>query len=398
MRQGYIDQICPKTYTVFGWVLDEGGRDRKVDLYVNGQFKRSVFTDRTARPDLIDAGLMEARVFHFSFQADLDAEESEIDIRFSGTAQTIPNGKMVLYTASDSAVDDYWSNFYMNQPSEKLRWWQCDKIVQHINKKVCGKSLGGLSTGLYDLVRNRYAENREFHRGISVGCGQGSKEFDLMQFLPVHHFDLYELSKHAVESGTERAMQLGLGSRVNFQHANAFKQEDIHEKFDLIMWNNALHHMPDVDKALEWSRHILKPEGLLIMDDFVGPTRMQFPQWVLDHNSKLRKETPKKHLQNPLDPNECLSTVIQQLDEKALIRHDPSECADSSRILEFLKVHFPKVEIIPTGGAAYHLGLNDILHNIIEDEDWDELNRWLKADDDLIAQGETHYAVAIAEK
>ncbi len=397
--QGHVDNACTDQFCAFGWVDNSDRNGPDVDIYVNGQLAQSAVA-ATRRRDLVEAGLPDARGFNVSLYPKLTPGTNQIEIRFSGTDQILPNGvKSVEFKpfVEDEAVDAHWSNFYANQWEQILRWWQCDDIVRHVNEKVCGKRLSGQSVGLYELVRSRYADRR-FLRGISVGCGQGTKEFDLMEYLPVERFDLYELSQFAVESGSELAVGRGLGERVAFHYADAFAQNGLEETFDILMWNNALHHMPDVDKAIAWSRRVLKPGGLFIMDDFVGPTRMQFAEWVLDFNSKLRRQMPKRYLTNPRNPYEQLPLDVPPIDPDALYRHDPSECADSGRILHYLKVHFPEMEIIPTGGAAYHVGLNDVLHNIVQAEDVAELKRWLEADDQLISKGETHYAVAIAEK
>jgi len=77
---------------------------------------------------------------------------------------------------------------------------------------------------------------------------------------------------------------------------------------------------------------------------------------------------------------------------------DPSECADSARILPELLRIFPDAWVQKTGGGIYHLGLNDILHNIIVAEDFQLLEQLLELDDQCIEIGETHYAVAIAVK
>ena len=53
-----------------------------------------------------------------------------------------------------------------------------------------------------------------------------------------------------------------------------------------------------------------------------------------------------------------------------------------------------------TGGAIYHAALSDVLHNIDEDDATDRalLDLTLQIDRLLAEQGETHYAVAVAEK
>ena len=92
-----------------------------------------------------------------------------------------------------------------------------------------------------------------------------------------------------------------------------------------------------------------------------------------------------------------LPRVMQKVNAEKLRESDPSEAADSSRILECVKVRFPSAEIVLTGGAIYHLALSDILAHFAEEE-MGLLARLLAVDDLCTAMGETHYAVALAIK
>jgi len=134
------------------------------------------------------------------------------------------------------------------------------------------------------------------------------------------------------------------------------------------------------------------------MDDFVGPSHMQWSDRMLEINTRVRERLPTRYLQDPRDQTRRLPVKIERpnLDEFCAI--DPSECADSGRILDSLKQHFPAAKVVLTGGGVYHLALNDVLHNILMEDDQATLDQILKADDECIDLGETHYAVAIAVK
>ena len=77
---------------------------------------------------------------------------------------------------------------------------------------------------------------------------------------------------------------------------------------------------------------------------------------------------------------------------------DPTEAADSSRILPCLRARMPQAEITLTGGCIYSLALNDVLANFNEVEDRPLLNAGLTLDRALTELGETHYAVAFGRK
>jgi hypothetical protein len=63
-----------------------------------------------------------------------------------------------------------------------------------------------------------------------------------------------------------------------------------------------------------------------------------------------------------------------------------------------LRTLFPDCEIIPTGGALYHLALNDIFCNFTSEDDLALLRQILLLDRALAERGTTQYAVAFAVK
>jgi hypothetical protein len=83
---------------------------------------------------------------------------------------------------------------------------------------------------------------------------------------------------------------------------------------------------------------------------------------------------------------------------ETVIAIDPSEAADSGRILTAIKAIFPEAEILPTGGALYHLAMNDIFCNFTSEDDHTLLRQILMLDQLLAEKGTTQYAVALAQK
>lgn len=77
---------------------------------------------------------------------------------------------------------------------------------------------------------------------------------------------------------------------------------------------------------------------------------------------------------------------------------DPSEAADSSRILPAIRQQFSEPDIWMLGGSIYHLCLNDILANLSPEEDRSLLSSLLVLDDMLAETGDCHYAACIAER
>jgi hypothetical protein len=93
-----------------------------------------------------------------------------------------------------------------------------------------------------------------------------------------------------------------------------------------------------------------------------------------------------------------LNVPVTNIDVDQLIQFDPSEAMDSDRILPCLARWFPDAQVRLLGGAIYHCGLSDVIHNLMADGATQEIARALELDDMLLQQGHTHYASAIAVK
>lgn len=303
---------------------------------------------------------------------------------------------------SSNAIGRHWSQRRTQTDSAgrvlKTRWWQHAAILRHINRTVCGNPVDGFSAGLSLKARALLKGRLPLTRGISVGCGNGGKEMALLKENLVQSFDLYELAETRIADGREMARRRQLAHAAHFFQGDAFELANRPEQYDLVHWNNSLHHMLDVEAALDWSWRVLKPGGLFYMDDFVGPDRFQWTPRMILAATAVRQSLADRFLINPFKPDAMLPRIVKKPDPAKLKQSDPSEAADSSRILECMCRRFPGVSIVLTGGVIYHLALSDLLANFTDDNDVPLLERLLHLDDLCTALGDTHYAVALALK
>ena len=288
------------------------------------------------------------------------------------------------------------AHWAVKRPSDKTRWWMHPAIVRHINRIVCGQPIEGPHSGFNHLLRDAMPE-QGFRRAVSIGCGSGGKEIRLLRENIVQHFDLFEISEPKIELIRRKAAEHGVLERVTWHHCDAFDRHVVGE-FDLVYWNNSLHHMFDVAAAIAWSVRALRSEGCFAMDDYVGPTRFQWTELELEMAARVRAMLPDRLLVNPRNPNSWLDRTPGRPDVEVMMAADPTEAADSGRILAHLTAAFPRARVIPTGGIIYHLALNDVLANFDDEQDMPLLESLLLLDEMLARNGRTQYAVAIARK
>ena len=281
-----------------------------------------------------------------------------------------------------------------NSPPMRTRWWDDAVTKRHINSIVGHPDATELHEAFHQRIA-RYFAGRTNLGAISVGCGAGTKEMWLMQMIDVARFDLYDISKANIALGKEEAARQGIVNRVNLRAEDAFTAQ-VGNDYDLVYWNNALHHMPSVEESLRWSHDRLKPGGLLAIDDFIGPDRFQWTDDNLAWANRVRQNLADRFLRNPYAPDQLLPREITRPTPEEVIASDPSEAVDCGRTADVLPARFTGCEIIPTGGALYHLALNDIFCNFTTEDNLALLGQILLLDQALAERGITQYAVAFA--
>lgn len=290
-------------------------------------------------------------------------------------------------------IANHWGTIRYEQ-NKKTRWWQFPAILRHINARVCGRPVEGFSQGLIELLKEKAGHSR-YDTGVAVACGSGQKEMNLVRQGIVNRFFLFDLSQERVRQGKKLAEKYGIAEQICFMDENPL-HSFLPGSVDLVHWNNALHHMFDSEEAVCQSRRLLRPGGVFLMDDFIGPNRFQWEDECLEIATWVRRELPRQYLQHPSIPGQEIPTTISRPDPDSLMRSDPSEAADSENILPAICRIFPDATIRKTGGIIYHLALNDVLANLDEERDGNILELMLDVDDNCSDMGWNHYAAALA--
>lgn len=249
-------------------------------------------------------------------------------------------------------------------------WWSNEIVCRYINRLVCGKPIPGLSRGILNLAIDKAKTlNVTFNKGLSVGCGTGVKELYLLRTGIVHHMTCYDLAESRLSQARKRAKDLGLESQIEFILGDAFADFSFTKtrgQYDLIYWNNSLHHMHNTSTALEWSRIALTNGGMLILDEYIGPNFIQFSDEMLEFGNNIRRILPASKLVYPGETTDKIQDHTKTLNRpnlKRLIAKDPSEASDSENILPALKAFFPNAHIKKTGGAVYFCTLPPLYSN-----------------------------------
>ena len=272
----------------------------------------------------------------------------------------------------------FWDGRHTDSANLKWHWWQHPEVAARLGELVCGEACATTAELAARGIARHCKEALPFERGISLGCGSAHKELALLKAGLVRHFTAYDISAEALVKARHAVEKAGFGAAVSLNQGDALGTE--RGKFDLVYWDNSLHHMFDVHAAMAWSKARLNPGGCLVVNDYVGPNRFQWPDPLL-----MLCNTVIAPVGVPL---------TRRVDRRLMEKLDPSEAADSERTQEALFRFFPNATWIPLGGVVYHMGLTgkaiEMTPPLIE--------RFMDADMRLNAEGHYVYAFAVAWK
>jgi SAM-dependent methyltransferase len=255
-----------------------------------------------------------------------------------------------------------WSNLQIERAARRwdrnwadntnFNWWNVPEIVLQYNEKIAGRPIAGDSAGCRERLRQRWP-NRRFERAVSIGCGMAHKEVALVEEDCVQHFELYDISQHSIAEARQEITKRRLANRFSFLKSDPI--EDWSSRYDLVYWDHALHHVFNVDRYVAWSQSVLCEDGVFLLNDYVGPNRLQFSDFNVRMCRSLIDDLDHDRSVPPIRRSSLLTRLRQYLS-------DPSEAADSENILPSCRRHFANLEFKPIGGFIYNLLGNRLRH------------------------------------
>jgi ubiquinone/menaquinone biosynthesis C-methylase UbiE len=133
---------------------------------------------------------------------------------------------------------------------------------------------GGLAV-LYEFIINTILKYSPVAgTALDICCGPSQLMLRTAQAMPQMHFTGLDLSPRMLQFGMENKKKLALPN-AEFKLGSMYALETLFEKkFDLITWCDAMHHCDheeNVIKVLNQINRILKPDGCLLIFDFIRP-------------------------------------------------------------------------------------------------------------------------------
>lgn len=123
------------------------------------------------------------------------------------------------------------------------------------------------------LARIAREQEWQFNKGLSLACGSGRAERQLIKMGVCSSFLGIDIAPSALEEAKHQAEAAGYTIEYRAEDLNRVELPE--NEFDLVVTQNCLHHVLELERLAEQIWRSLTPAGLLWIDDFIGETQFQ---------------------------------------------------------------------------------------------------------------------------
>jgi len=203
-------------------------------------------------------------------------------------------------------------------------------------------------------------------RMLALGCGPAFIEQQILERDLAGRIVAYDTSEVAIAAARQRLDATPWGDRIELRCGDFLTADIPDRSFDAVFVEAALHHFLDLEATFRLMHRVLKPEGLLLYEEYVGPDLQQYPpeleQLLGRINACLAPD-----LRRDFETGE-VRTSVDACPIEVQMERDPTEGVHASEILPLTYRYFEVVDRRDYGGAIVRPLFNRILRN------WDLVN------------------------
>jgi SAM-dependent methyltransferase len=255
--------------------------------------------------------------------------------------------------------------------------WMADAAIRDYINQSIGETKPGWP---FDWLEG-WLGGRRLARALSIGCGTGGLERDLIKRGICSSVDAFDGSVVSLCVAHEEARRTGFGNNIQY-FAMDFNEPVLpRHTYDAVFFHQSAHHVAKLEKLFRAVLLALKPGGILYLDEYVGPSRHEWMAGDLVEQEQAYQSLPEAVRSTPHVP------LPIQAD-------DPSEAFRSSEILEQLKVGFTISAMRPYGGTLLSVLYPILRHDRLTP---DLVGQLIVREKQLLANGaESFYAIIVA--
>ena len=165
--------------------------------------------------------------------------------------------------------DDPWNT------GETRFWSQLPSVQRRQAIKESGRPDGDW---IDHTLQTHLAGRLPLTRCLSLGCGRGRVERSWAERQAFLACDAYDISPASIADAAQEASQAGF-STIHYAVADIDQIELRARHYDVVWAVSSAHHFARLEYVFAQVASALKPDGLFILHEYVGPNRFQFPAY-----------------------------------------------------------------------------------------------------------------------
>jgi SAM-dependent methyltransferase len=200
---------------------------------------------------------------------------------------------------------------------------------------------------------------------LSVGCGSGIIERTLRRRDYCQLIHGVDVAEGAIEGARKSARAEGFDG-LTYEVADLNAASFPTETYDAVYAHASLHHIFHLEHLLDQIKQTLKPGGLFVVHEYIGPSQMQFPRRDLELADTFLKVIPERYRR--MRSREGIKQEAFRSSVDTMNSSDPSEGIRASEIVPLIASRFETRHFRYIGGTLLLLVFNEIAGNFTEDD------------------------------
>ncbi|MFD1614187.1 class I SAM-dependent methyltransferase [Gelatiniphilus marinus] len=238
-------------------------------------------------------------------------------------------------------------------------WWAIPKVKQRWNAMITSNEY----IEYEEFVVKNFLNNNQRLKMLSIGSGICSHELKFAKYKNFEDILCLDISDKLLKKAKDTATQQNLNN-ITFKALDIYDFEFPENYYDIVFFHASLHHFKNIDHLIgTLVNRTLKKNGKLIINEFVGANRLQFPEHQLKAINTALKMLPKKFKKRYKS-----SFYKKRVYGSGLLRMiiaDPSECVESKNILPVIHKYYKTIYEAPYGGNILMTLLKDLSQHFI---------------------------------
>lgn len=277
---------------------------------------------------------------------------------------------------------------------ESSNWWIIPEVKFRWNELITGSK----HVTYEEYMSQTFFRNHKNVRMVSIGSGVCSHELKLAEINPDWEIECIDFSNKLLHKAEQIAEKKQL-KNISFLAQDIYQYKLSDNYYDIVFFHSSLHHFKNLDhfiKANVFDK--LKEDGHLIINEYVGANRLQYPKNQIKAINECLNLIPTPYRQ--LHKTNLIKRKYYGSGLLRMIIADPSECVESERILPVVYKYFETVIEKPFGGNLLSSALKDISHNFLANNQEKDaiLSRIFKFEDNYLLKNKSDFIFGIYRK